>query len=237
MKKYKKCKGINKANTFQGCENEVLAQSRKYGLCQSCFAKWLYSTEDGGKMLNKAINKGKNIVKSIKKTNDKKKREEVTNFSKKLQSKINQIVRFIDKDELCLAKGIFARQFHAGHIFSRGSNPTIKYNLHNIHRQSAQSNHFQNDDGLLREGLMNEYGIDYYNFVSELRRTPVFKRSNEEYKDLYRFACKLFNEISKDCKSYPKVIDRIMARNEINLKLNIYDKEYCVFKRNKKLNK
>ena len=40
-------------------------------------------------------------------------------------------------------KNKLANQMHAGHVYSRGSNPMLRFNLHNIHRQSAQSNHFQ----------------------------------------------------------------------------------------------
>tara|TARA_R110002049_G_scaffold309180_1_gene518108 strand:- start:7048 stop:7740 length:693 start_codon:yes stop_codon:yes gene_type:complete len=224
--KTRACKGIGKAKDFQGCGKPVLR--RKYGLCMDkCYKDWLFTTEEGKKIVNKTIVK----VSKTRRDLEKAKNGGLINYSQKLQSKVNQIVRFIDKSEPCLAKGIFSKQVHAGHIYSRGSNPTIKYNLHNIHRQSAQSNHFQNEDGLLREGLMQEYGKDYYDFVSELRRTPSIKYTNEEYKSFYKKACKLYNELKKALKPFKTENKRINERNRINLELNIYAKEYCVFKR------
>ncbi|MFK7947829.1 MAG: recombination protein NinG [Saprospiraceae bacterium] len=225
MKKYKKCKGINKAFGFESCNEEVIAQSRKYGLCTSCFAKWLYSTEKGKELIRGSILK----VQKPRIELEKAKKGGLIDYKKKLQNKINQIVRFIDRSEPCLAKGIYSKQVHAGHIYSRGSNPTICFNLHNIHRQSAQSNHFQNEDGLLREGLMQEYGVDYFNFVSELRRTESLRYSNDEYKAFYRKSCKLFNSLKKSLKTFEKVKERIEERNRINLEMNIYNKKYCLY--------
>ena len=158
----------------------------------------------------------------------KKLRDNVTNWKNKLQDEVNKIVRVIDNDLPCLAKNIYSNQFHAGHIFSRGSNQTIRYNLHNIHRQSAQSNHFQNEDGLLREGLVKEYGQSYMDFISELRRTPRLSFSNEEFHDLTIKATSVLRKLKKENKSY-NLKKRIELRNQINLELSIYNEEFCVF--------
>ena len=140
----------------------------------------------------------------------------------------NLIIRLIDRDLPCLAKGIYANQFHAGHIFSRGSNQTIRYNCHNIHRQSAQSNHFQNEDGLLREGLVKEYGQDYMDFISELRRTPKLEYNNQEFHELTLKARIISAKLKKADKVY-NLSQRLELRNQINLELGIYQEEYCVF--------
>lgn len=231
MKKYKDCKGLNKAKDFQGCGNKVLAQTRRAGLCSDCYRKWyLLNTENGNDRIKKAIEKAQQPKLELEKAFS----GGLIDYKKKLQIKINQIVRFIDRSEPCLAKGIYSKQFHAGHVFSRGSNPTIRFNLHNIHRQSAQSNHFQNEDGLFREGLMQEYSVSYYNFVSGLRKTPSIHYSNEEYRVYYKKSCKLFNELKKSLKTFEKVNERIKERNRINLELNIYDKKYCIYNSNTK---
>lgn len=162
---------------------------------------------------------------SIKQKNELKK--EVTKWSEELQTEVNKIVRLIDKDLLCLARNR-GGQIHAGHIYSRGSNSTIKYNLHNIHRQNAQSNHFQNDDGLLREGLQKEYGIDYFNFVSELRQTPPLKYTNKEYFEFTKKAKEIVLRLKKANLNY-SLKNRILMRNKINTELGIYDKEFCVY--------
>jgi len=59
MKEYKICKGINKAISFNGCGKDVLAQTRKYGLCRACFIEWILETSEGEKHLNNALKKGK----------------------------------------------------------------------------------------------------------------------------------------------------------------------------------
>jgi hypothetical protein len=225
--KKKKCKGIGKAKDYPGCGK--LTFYRTNGLCtdggNSCYASFLLNSLYGSKLVNNTITK----VTKPRIDLEVAKNGGLINYKEKLQKKVNQIVRFIDRTEPCLAKRIYSKQVHAGHIYSRGSSPTIKLNLHNIHRQSAQSNHFQNEDGLLREGLMQEYGVDYYNFVSELRRTPSLHYTNDDYKAFYKKSCKLFNALNKSLKTFKTVKERIEERNRINTELNIYDKEYCLF--------
>lgn len=175
---------------------------------------------------NKIAKKKEERKKSIEEK--KKIRDAITNWKNELQDEINLIVRLIDHDLPCLAKGIYSNQVHAGHIFSRGSNPTIRYNCHNIHRQSAQSNHFQNEDGLLREGLTKEYGQNYMDFISELRRTPKLQYTNQDYHELTLKARKIVHKLKSADKTY-NLKQRIELRNQINLELAIYEEEYCVF--------
>lgn len=138
-----------------------------------------------------------------------------------LQTHINKIVRLIDKGQPCLAKGIHSKQVHAGHVYSRGSNATIRYNLHNIHRQSAQSNHFQNEDGIFREGIVKEYGERYMEFIGGLRSLTALNYSDVEYKQFSKKASKIALRLSKDERIYNKE-ERIQMRNLVNAELNIY---------------
>ena len=154
-------------------------------------------------------------------------RTNVTDWKKSLQNEINKIVRLIDKDLSCLARNTKG-QMHAGHVYARGGNTNIRYNLHNIHRQSAQSNHFQNDDGLLREGLSNEYGKEYMEFISDLRRTPVPKYSQQEYMEMYYKARKIVLRLKKSDINY-SLKNRILLRNKINLEMGVYEEKYCIF--------
>lgn len=219
------CKrGINKANGFPGCGSE--AYKKTYGLCDSCLYDW-YSTTEAGKIefeKRKGYLKVKKVKEEKKETREQK--NKLKNWSAELQNKINIIVRLIDKDLPCLATGKNAKQIHAGHVYARGGNQTIRFNLHNIHRQSAQSNHWQNDDGRLREGIVNEYGQEYMDFISNLRRTPQLKYTNEEYHQFYKKASEIVLKMQKEDKRYNKA-DRKIMRNLINIQLGIYDLEYC----------
>src|ERR1035437_6717186 len=153
-----------------------------------------------------------------------------TNWRKKLQFKVQEIVKYIDRGLPCLARGNFPKRYNAGHIYARGGNTSMALNLHNIHRQSAQSNHFQNDDGLLREGLTNEYGKPYMDFISDLRRTPQLKYSNEDYHQFFLKASGLSLILKKSDNEYD-LDARISFRNEVNCQLGIYTAEFCNFEK------
>lgn len=226
--KKKKCKGIGKAQGVVGCGGLFL--KRTFGLCNSCLSDFLFET-DAGKMIfhPRIIPKVKAEKKKKEAENTRILREKVVNYKEKLQSKINEIVRIIDNGQPCLARGTYPKQMHAGHIFSRGAYPELRYNLHNIHRQSAQSNHFQNEDGLLREQLQNEYGIEYYNFLSELRRLKQLKYKNNDYLNFYKKASQIALKLKKENKTY-SLSERIDLRSKINLELGIYEAEFCEFK-------
>jgi hypothetical protein len=156
------------------------------------------------------------------------KKDQIINYKAKLQSKVNEIARLIDIGLPCLAKQIHSPQMHGGHVYSVGSNATARFNLHNIHRQGAQSNHFQNDDGLMKEGLRREYGQEYFDFVSGLRNTPQIGFNNLEYKEKYKIASNIANELRRNGERF-NLNERIEKRNEINLKLGIYSFEKCLY--------
>ncbi len=227
----RKCKGVNLANGFESCGEKKI--HHRFGLCSSCFGNWLFQTEAGEKYMEKIKTKAKKEVK--KKANQEWKqreatlKEETTNWKDELQVQINKIVRLIDMGLPCLATGRYAAKFDAGHVYARGGNQTIRFNLHNIHRQSAQSNYFQNDDGKLREGIVKEYGQEYMTFISELRRTPALNLKNNEYKELTLKARLIARELIKKDKIY-NVHNRIGLRNEVNKELGIYSVEFCNFK-------
>ncbi|MFL1896832.1 recombination protein NinG [Aquimarina sp. 2-A2] len=224
--KKKKCKGIGKAYGFEGCLTETYY--RTHGLCPKCLSDW-FETEVGKIYFAKLNLKAKKDVEKKEKKKRIEEKKKITDFSTKLQTAINKIVRLLDIGLPCLARNYHANQMHAGHVFSRGSNKTMRFNLHNIHRQSAQSNHYQNEDGLLREGLKNEYGEKYFDFISSLRRTEALKFTNVEYEEFYRKACKIANRLKKEGNNY-NLKERIYQRNLINKELGIYEDEYCEFK-------
>jgi len=197
-------------------------------ISQSHYARWLRETDAGQKEIAKKMDKAKKQVKDKEKKADKELKDKVTNWKKKLQQKINEIVRLIDKGQLCLARQINAGQLHGGHVFSSGANKNFTYNCHNIHRQSAQSNHWQNDDALMKEGLEREYGRSYLLFVIGLKQTPVPKYSQEEYQMFYSLACGISNRLKKAEREY-NLEERIELRNQINIELGIYSEEYCIF--------
>jgi len=224
------CKSQGKANGFESCGKTMTEfEKRTYGMCNGCLWDFYHETEIGKIIYQKSfLPKVSLKLKSIQRENEKKMRSNTKSWKTELQTNINKIVRLIDKDLLCLARNQKG-QLHAGHVFSRGGNQTIRYNLHNIHRQSAQSNHWQNDDGLLRDGLTNEYGQSYMDFIASLRQTPALEYKEWQYKELSLKSAKIALRLKKLDLTY-SIAERIKLRNEINLELGIYESKFCKFK-------
>lgn len=159
-------------------------------------------------------------------------RESLIDYRKLLQSEVQKIARLIDFNCLCLARQISPKQAHGGHIFSRGSNSNFALNLHNIFLQSAHSNHFQNDDGLMRDGIVREFGHHYLEFITSLKATPIQKYTNEEYKEFLQKARQISKQLiewNNDLQKAREATLRIQLRNWANTELGIYQQQYCKF--------
>ncbi len=68
-------------------------------------------------------------------------------------------------------------------------------------------------------------------WIRELKRTPTLKFEWWEWRDLYRNALAIKKMLKKKGGTYHNPEQRIMIRNEINLALRIYDKEYCIYEK------
>ena len=147
----------------------------------------------------------------------------------KLQTELQAIARTIDQGLPCLATGRAGGQMHGGHVFSKGAHPQMRYNLHNIHRQSAQSNHSHNDDGLLREKLEQEYGTKYLHYLRSLRKEEPVKLSAQELYDKYLQARAAHRALKKGIENIPKPLPselRIKLREHLNQTLSIVISNY-----------
>jgi hypothetical protein len=155
-------------------------------------------------------------LKVQKKKEAKEKLKSNSEWLNELQTIINKIVREIDKDLLCLATNKKTSIIHAGHVMSRASTPFLRFNLHNIHRQSGQSNHFQSDDLKLREGLINEYGAKYFDYLIE-NRSGILKFSVDEIKIFKEKGRKFLKWVSIQDRSTPE--KRVKLRNLANFEI------------------
>lgn len=225
--KEKPCKGTGLAKGY-GCGRKT--KHRVYGIGKmcGCYNDWLLNSENGKIKIANAQLSAKAKVQKQQIRTTKEEKDNLKDWSAELQVKINWIVRMIDVGLLCLARG-YGGQMHAGHVYARGGNSTMKFHLHNIHRQCAQSNHNQNDDGLLREGVVNEYGQRYMDYISNLRQMKTLDYNNKEYHEFYKKACKIANKMAKENIYYYSPEERIRKRNEINIEIGIYDPKFCEF--------
>jgi len=234
MKTEKECKGSGKALGY-GCSKIIPVSlygksNRIYGLGLSCgcYSKWLRNSEEGQLKIERSTIKAREQVKKEVDAKHRKAKDSIKNWKKELQTKVQSIARLIDYGHLCIAREIEAKQMHGGHVLSKGGNTQLRFNLHNIHRQSAYSNTYKNDDGLMKEGIAREYGREYLDFVEGLRAYMVPNYSNVQYMDFYRKASKIANSLTKN-KRKRNPEQRISMRNRVNEELGIYEEEQSIF--------
>lgn len=226
--KPKKCKAIGLAKGFDGCGRE--SYKRYYGLCPSCYFDFMTNDERGRIIYRKKfIPKVKAATDRNRAETKKALREKTENWHVKLTEKLQLIARLIDYGQHCPARGYTDCQFHGGHVETKGGHFAMKFNLHNIHRQSAQSNNWHNDADRFKEGLAKEYGSGYIDFIQEMRQMPPLKYKNDEYHQFYKKAAKIASELAKN-KRVLSASQRILLRNEINEKIGIYSPDYAKYR-------
>ena len=76
------------------------------------------------------------------------------------QAAFNKYIRLRDQHLPCISCGRFHNgQWHAGHFLSRGSNPELRFNEDNCHRQCAPcNNHLSGNQQKYREALVIRIG-------------------------------------------------------------------------------
>jgi hypothetical protein len=224
--KEKACKGTGKAKGF-GCGEPTLQRVYGLGITCKCYQKWLLNSDNGSNIISAKRTSAK---KQVQKSETKKQRAAkltIKNWKGELHSTLQLIARLIDIGQPCIARGEHGNM-HGGHIISKGSNLTASFNLHNIHRQLAQSNTSQREDIKLRDGVAREYGEDYYNFISSFSLIDPLHCSNLDYMDYTRKAKKVAKRLQKEGRTFNKT-ERIEQRNIINQEIGVYTDQYAIY--------
>jgi len=243
----KVCKGSTQKTKGFGCgkpleyseRNGIKTYYQKYGLgvrgC-GCFTKWLNNTEEGQEEIIEFSRKqGMYSAQKIKKENAEKKQKLKSELmtanqyrSKYLQPVINSIAREIDYGHPCIATNNYGKM-NGGHFISVGSNSTISINLHNIHIQSFESNHFKSGDNLKYEiGLIQRYGKKYLEFVKSLSQTPEIKLTKTNLEAIRTIAVGIEKRLKKEQKMR-SAKERIELRNNVNIWLGVYQPQFAVY--------
>jgi hypothetical protein len=222
--KPKKCKGRLKAKG-NGCDLVRLLHPFHKGLCQTCWIKWLLTTESGSDFREKSVI---TAVKKVKQNNKVEKTEGLRKLmsvdayrAKVLQPVINEIARLIDNEQPCIATQATTGKMNGGHYKSVGSHRNMSLNLHNIHIQSFTSNHHKSGDEInYRNGLIKIYGIEYLEYIESLIEIPAkfFKHELEEA----FVKARLFRKELKYDLLLRSAKDRIQKRNEANEFIGLY---------------
>lgn len=109
--------------------------------------KYCLETDD---CITAFLSHAKEVKAKQQRAKDKKTREGLksnSDYLKELQKEINTIVRLIDKGSQCISTlKPLNDKFDAGHLYSVGSNPALRFHLDNIHAQSVYANQYLSGD-------------------------------------------------------------------------------------------
>jgi ssDNA-binding Zn-finger/Zn-ribbon topoisomerase 1 len=115
-------------------------------------------------------------------------------LKKKVQIAFNTFIRQRDKNQLCIScQKPLPLKYDAGHFYSVGNYPAIRYNLDNCHAQCIHCNHHRG--GNIHEykiGLIKRIGEDRVEALTEIRNAsrkysvPELKEMLEFYKNLLK---------------------------------------------------
>lgn len=220
------CKGTGVAKGH-GCGTMQL--HRRYGLgVKCCFSTWLRTTKAGEEVIKKSTITAKKEITRTRKEKDRETRENLkthSDYLAGLQKEINSIVRLIDARTFCISSmRPLKPKFDAGHYYSVGSNPSIRFNLFNIYAQSVHDNQHKGGNPIeFLNGLKIVYGYEHSEYVQDLRRLyPVLKLSIPELQDATLKARAAVKELKAADKFYPEPSDRLRLREHYNKQIGIY---------------
>jgi hypothetical protein len=223
--KRKACKGTYKTNHYQGCGELIFAF--KFGLCHACFVEWCYATGEGSEYLKKyVIPQAKKEVKKKERTKIKKQLQALetkTEVEKKLEKEINTIVRLLDHGHNCIShEGYLGSKYDAGHLWSVGSNPQIRFHLLNIFAQCVNCNHHKGSNALeYQERLGTVFTPELREYCLALKGTPALKLSKEELRDKIVIAKRIVKWLKLQDREF-STKERIELRLKFQEELGIY---------------
>lgn len=146
----------------------------------------------------------------------------------KLQDEVNHIVRLIDKGHECISSGAKNYIVNAGHLYSVGSDATLRFNLLNIYNQSVHDNHFKSSNGVIyKERIKEVFGQEVSEEIETLKaRYKELKLSIPELKETIKVARSCVRELINSTKESDKpytIEGRIEMRRFYNGVLGIYN--------------
>jgi hypothetical protein len=148
-----------------------------------------------------------------------------SDLEKLLQTEINTIVRLIDKGFVCIStQKPLNEKYDAGHFFSCGSNPSLRFNLLNIYAQSVYANQYLSGDQInFINGIKENYGSGLKSIVLRLKKDfPIIKLTQDELKEKTLIARSIVKHLKIENKTYNS-IERLELRKKFNKMIGIYE--------------
>lgn len=214
--KKKKCKGIGKSKGY-GCGN--IDYPHKYGLCKDCFIDWIYNTPEGREVLEKSkIKAKKQVHKKPKRKYIKWQEKPLNEMITYVQNEIcNKYIRLRDQENFgrCISSG---GQIHdAGHYYTRGAHPGLRFSPQNIHGQNRGDNTYKSANiHDYTEGLLQRFGKWYVDELEQLKvdyskdknfTREYIKHVGETYKYLIDSHIWVFRQ--KEFDKYLKIVNNL----------------------------
>lgn len=180
------------------CGNEFSPYKTTDTRCVGCLVKFV--VKDNQRKRDKVIN---DVLKPIRKKNKKLEEDMMTlsDWLKRCQKYFNKFIRLRDKSRLCIScsnplitnPGAWKAQFDAGHFYSVGAYPNLRFNEDNCHGQCVRCNrdlHSNNTEYQIR--LPERIGVDALIELKSIRHKPLnisipeVKELIEHYKQLIK---------------------------------------------------
>ncbi len=207
MKDFKKRKCVQCKEVFTPIYTSVQP-------CCSYICALIYTAIKEEKKKAKAWKDEKKVLKAKLKT--------LPEWKKDLQIEINKIARLIDFGQPCIATGKHEGKMNGGHYLSVASNPTVRFNLHNIHIQSEHSNSWKSGDTIrYQDGIVRIYGQKYLDSMNALKSHPVIKLGIEDVRSRISVAKNIIKYHLPEGEIYSPP-ERVCLRVLFNETLGIY---------------
>lgn len=200
--KSKKCKGTGKAKGY-GCQTESVW--RKYGLCRSCYAKWLYTTDEGKALIEQSRIKARKKVETQKKREWQNKKRELNsgNAMKLADTYFSRYIRLKHSENgkcTCYTCGniLPIKEIDNGH-FQKREHQATRYHEDNCRPQCKTCNGDIKHNGKqieFRENLVREIGEENVGQI-EYQARSIFKTNYKHFKEISDIYRNKYRELQK----------------------------------------
>lgn len=114
------------------------------------------------------------------------------------QQAFNKYIRARDKDLPCIScQRHHQGQYHAGHYFTVGGNPELRFEELNVHKQCAPcNNHLSGNIAMYRKGLIEKIGVDKVEWLEGPHEAKNYLI--DEIKEMKKKYNKLARELEND---------------------------------------
>ena len=147
----------------------------------------------------------------------------LSDYQKELQKEINTIVRLLDRGHNCISsRRRLGVKYDAGHLYSVGSNPTLRFNLHNIWSQSVHDNQYKsgNFEGY-QKGLIRLFGNSYFEYLESLKSLPPLRLTKQEIIEKKAICKEIIKELRE--MDFLDNNERLEMRYKLNKRIGIYE--------------